>query len=110
MRFNSKTFSEIKHADEVLRLISLIPIGKVSTYKEVARALGNEKLARHVGAILAAHPYMGKYPCHRVVSANGHIGGYQKGIAKKVQILHNEGVHIHNNHIVDFSTVMHIFN
>jgi len=72
----------------VLKVVSKIPKGSVSTYKEVARAVGISP--RAVGAILRKNHT--KVPCHRVVMSNGNLGGYNKGIEEKVKKLKEEGV------------------
>lgn len=81
----------------VLELVSKIPKGKVTTYKEVARALGSPRACRAVGNALAKNPQPVKIPCHRVVRSDGKIGGYggnRLGSKKKARLLVNEGVEI----------------
>jgi len=77
-----------------LELVSKIPKGKVTTYKEVARALGCPKAYRAVGNALARNPHPLKIPCHRVVKSDGKIGGYRLGSRRKARLLVNEGVEI----------------
>jgi len=60
------------------------------TYKQVAEAAGNSGAFRAVGNILAKN-YDPKIPCHRVVKSDGSIGGYNRGVYKKIQILKAEG-------------------
>lgn len=50
-----------------------IPAGKVVTYGQIARYLGNEHYARTVGNILHANPNGDKYPCYKVVNAAGRL-------------------------------------
>lgn len=57
--------------DEVYKVVKLIPKGKVTTYREIARALGT-KDARKVGWALHANPDP-KTPCHRVVNKDGKL-------------------------------------
>lgn len=57
--------------DEVYKVVKLIPKGKVTTYGEIARALGT-KDARKVGWALHANPDP-KTPCHRVVNKDGKL-------------------------------------
>jgi len=78
----------------VLGLVSKIPKGRVTTYKELARALGNPKACRAVGNILARNPHPLKIPCHRVVRADGKIGGYKSGGRRKAKLLVDEDVEI----------------
>jgi len=53
-----------------------IPYGEVRTYLDVARAAGRPGAARAVGQANAHNPYPIIVPCHRVVAANGALGGY----------------------------------
>jgi methylated-DNA-[protein]-cysteine S-methyltransferase len=69
-----------------------IPRGKVSTYAEIARFLGNVKAARAVGAALAHNPFPLMIPCHRAIRADGTLGGFQGGVAMKRRLLEMEGV------------------
>ena len=57
------------------KLLSQIPKGKISTYKEIAKAL-NTKAYRAVGNAMAKNPNPIIVPCHRVINNNGLIGGY----------------------------------
>ena len=57
-------------------LISQIPAGSISTYKEVAKAL-NTKAYRAVGSAMAKNPNPIIVPCHRVIKSDGHIGMIQ---------------------------------
>ena len=81
----------------VLEFTSKIPKGKVTTYKELARAIGSPKAWRAVANALATNPYPIKIPCHRVVRSNGDIGGYGMGTKKKIELLTSEGVEIKSN-------------
>lgn len=58
--------------EQVYDLVRQIPSGKVTTYGEIARALGT-KDARKVGWALHANPYEGDVPCHRVVNKAGRL-------------------------------------
>ncbi len=57
--------------DEVYKVVKWVPEGKVTTYGEIARALGT-KDARKVGWALHANPDP-KTPCHRVVNKDGKL-------------------------------------
>ena len=78
----------------VLELVSKIPKGKVTTYKELARALGCPKACRAVGNALARNPHPLEIPCHRVVRFDGRPGGYRFGRERKVRLLIEEGIKI----------------
>lgn len=64
-------------AKEVYRIVAQVPSGQVTTYGDVARALGKPGAARVVGSALACNPDTIAVPCHRVVRTSGHVGGYQ---------------------------------
>lgn len=83
------------------KLICKIPKGKVTTYKEVAEALGVRGY-RWVGKILSKNPKPVEIPCHRVVKSNGEVGGYIMGVEKKIELLRSEGIPIKNGKIVNF--------
>lgn len=91
--------------EAVLDLVKRIPIGRVTTYGEIANALGNRKLARAVGRILNRNIRPIEIPCHRVVRFDGSIGGYNRGIEEKVNLLRKEGIQIRNGKILDFERV-----
>ena len=78
--------------EDVLEMCKKIPKGKVATYKEIAIALDCPLAARAAGNALHKNPTPIKIPCHRVISFNGHIGGYVNGKEKKIELLEKEGV------------------
>jgi methylated-DNA-[protein]-cysteine S-methyltransferase len=90
---------------DVYDLLLKIPPGRVSTYGDLARALGNPSAPRAIGRILGENPNPIKVPCHRVVMSNGRVGGYAYGTAKKRQLLENEGVSFTNGIVQDFNNV-----
>lgn len=86
------------------RLISKIPEGKVSTYKEIAKAL-NTKAYRAVGNAMAKNPNPITVPCHRIINSNGLVGGYALGINKKIKLLKKEGILISKGKVVEFKKI-----
>lgn len=80
---------------EILRKV---PKGKVTTYKEIAKAL-HSKAYRAVGNAMNKNPYAPKVPCHRVVKADGSVGGFASGTKKKIEMLKKEGIEIDKNNI-----------
>ena len=70
-----------------------IPPGSTLTYGEIARHIGQPGAAREVGVALARNPFAIVVPCHRVVAANGKLGGFSGagGIATKLRLLAIEG-------------------
>ena len=89
-------------AARVLRLVSRIPAGRVSTYGDLARLAGRPASARAVGRILAAGRAPG-LPYHRVVASGGLLGGYGGGAAIKIALLAAEGVVVRRGRVVNFS-------
>jgi methylated-DNA-[protein]-cysteine S-methyltransferase len=83
------TFSQ-----KVWTLTARIPAGKVCTYGDLARALGNPQAARAVGNALNKNPYAPAVPCHRVVGSDGSLTGFAGGLEKKGQLLRGEGVRL----------------
>jgi len=64
-----------------------IPMGKLTTYSDLARSAGAPKAARAVGAAVGKNPISFVVPCHRVVAKNGDITGYHWGISRKRAML-----------------------
>ncbi len=58
---------------KVFEYLLTVPKGKVVTYGQVAKALGNKGLARVVGNILHANPDKEAFPCFKVVNAKGEL-------------------------------------
>ncbi len=91
-----KSFNE-----KVWKLCSKVPKGRVTTYKEIAKAMNSEAY-RAVGNALNKNPYSPKVPCHRVVNSDGRIGGFAHGTRKKIKMLKKENVFVVNGKIMDF--------
>lgn len=94
---------------QVLVMVRKIPSGRVSTYAEIAKAISRPGAVRAVGNALNKNPDAPIVPCHRVVKSNGEIGGYARGIEKKIKLLNKEGVAINNNQVIDFSDIIFKF-
>lgn len=75
---------------KALKKIASIPYGRVSTYGEVAAAVGHPRAYRAIGAVNAGNRLPIIIPCHRVVAASG-LGGYGGGIEIKERLLRLEG-------------------
>jgi methylated-DNA-[protein]-cysteine S-methyltransferase len=90
------------------KLLSQIPKGKISTYKDIANAL-HTKAYRAVGNAMAKNPNPIIVPCHRVINSNGSIGGYALGVDKKISLLKNEGIIIRKRKVVDFEEYVYLF-
>lgn len=76
-------------SENVYKIVSKIPRGRVMTYKEVAVLSGKPKAYRAVGNILNKNRNL-KIPCHRVIRSDEKIGGYNRGEKKKIEILKKE--------------------
>lgn len=77
--------------NKVFSVVACIRRGGVLSYKEVALRAGNPRAFRAVGNILNKN-YDPGIPCHRVIRADGVIGGYNRGIKNKIRILKQEGI------------------
>ena len=64
-----------------------IPMGKLTTYSDIAVKTGSPKAARAVGAAVGKNPISFVVPCHRVVGKNGDITGYHWGTTRKSAML-----------------------
>ena len=56
--------------------IDKIPFGKTKSYKDIAEAIGKPKASRAVANACGKNPNPIKRPCHRVICADGSLGGY----------------------------------
>ena len=64
-----------------------IPFGKTVAYKDIAARINNPKAVRAVGSANGKNPVCIIIPCHRVIAADGSIGGYSGGLHIKRQLL-----------------------
>ncbi len=83
---------------EILSVVEEIPAGCVATYGQIAALVGREKNARLVGKVMSMADYYGRYPCHRVVNAQGRL---VPGWADQRRLLEEEGVGFRENGCVD---------
>ncbi len=74
----------------VWRALTRIPAGSTATYAEIAARIGRPKAARAVAQACAANKVAVAIPCHRVVRADGGLGGYRWGIERKKKLLERE--------------------
>ncbi|MDY0116600.1 MAG: methylated-DNA--[protein]-cysteine S-methyltransferase [Sulfurimonadaceae bacterium] len=72
---------------ECYKTLLNIPYGKTISYKEEAQMIGNPKAYRAVANANAHNRLEILVPCHRVIQANGKLGGYSGGIEKKIFLL-----------------------
>ena len=69
-----------------------IPYGQAISYGEEARRIGMPKACRAVGGANGRNPLPILIPCHRVVQADGKLGGYSCGLEIKRKLLRLEGI------------------
>jgi len=77
-------------ASRVYSVVLRIPLGRVRSYKWVAKKAGFPGACRAVGQALKKNPYPLIIPCHRVVRNNGAAGGYALGAKQKQALLRLE--------------------
>ena len=71
-----------------------IPFGKTVSYKDIAQKIKNPRAVRAVGSANGKNPACIVIPCHRVIAADGSIGGYSGGLPIKRKLLSLEHVSI----------------
>jgi methylated-DNA-[protein]-cysteine S-methyltransferase len=69
-----------------------IPYGKTYSYKDLATKLNDPNACRAVGTANGKNPICIIIPCHRVINANGKLGGYSGGLEHKIDLLKLEQV------------------
>ena len=88
---------------QVYKKLTEVPHGKVTTYGELAKAVGLKNGQRMIGQIMKKNPYPVIIPCHRVVKSDGKVGGYAYGENIKKNMLKKEGITIQNGKILDWN-------
>jgi len=78
---------------QVWRELQKIPYGATCSYKDIAARINNPKAIRAVGGANGKNPLCIVIPCHRVIAADGGIGGYSGGLAIKRKLLALEQVY-----------------
>jgi methylated-DNA-[protein]-cysteine S-methyltransferase len=73
--------------ERVWLTLAEIPYGETISYAELARWVGRPQAFRAVGQANGANPIPVILPCHRVIAADGTIGGYGGGLAAKRVLL-----------------------
>ena len=66
--------------------------GETASYGEIAKRVGAPRASRAVGGALGRNPISLIIPCHRVIAADGTLGGYSGGLDNKRWLLAHEGV------------------
>lgn len=74
----------------VWQLLQRIPMGQTSSYLEMARQLGDEKVIRAAASANGKNPIAILIPCHRVIGSDGSLTGYAGGLWRKKWLLEHE--------------------
>lgn len=99
--------------ERVYDLLREVPRGKVTTYADLAHALGMN-CPRAIGQAMRRNPYAPEVPCHRVVRSDGTIGGFMGetdgvAISRKESMLAAEGVEVVRGKVVAFQRRHHTY-
>lgn len=91
---------------QVHAVVARVPAGAVASYGDIARALGNANVARHVGWALASLPADSDVPWWRIVNGSGGLARPGTAAARRqARLLRAEGVEVHGGKVVGFSVV-----
>lgn len=71
----------------VLRWLTKVPFGALTTYGDLARRAGHEGASRATGGVVGSNPIPIVVPCHRVIASDGTLGGYSGGLDTKRRLL-----------------------
>ena len=75
---------------QVWKALLKIPTGKVTSYTTLAKFIGKPKAVRTIATAIGKNPLCWLIPCHRVLRANGELGGYHWGLNVKRKMLNYE--------------------
>ena len=78
---------------KVWEALLAIPSGHVTTYSEIAQAIGSPRAVRAVGTAVGRNPISWLIPCHRALRKSGGLGGYHWGLPMKRTMLAFESAH-----------------
>ena len=95
--------------EKIYKKLLDVPKGQITTYGELAKAVGLKNGQRVVGRVMNKNPYPVIIPCHRVVMSTGKIGGYAYGEEIKEKMLHDEGIEITNGKIINLENKIYRF-
>ena len=95
--------------EKIYKKLLQVPKGQITTYGELAKAVGLKNGQRTVGKMMNKNPYPVIIPCHRVVMSTGKIGGYAYGENVKTKMLNDEGLEIQNGKIIDLKNKIYRF-
>jgi AraC family transcriptional regulator of adaptative response/methylated-DNA-[protein]-cysteine methyltransferase len=77
-----------------------IPLGKLSTYGNIARQINLPKASRAVGTAIGSNPVAFIIPCHRVIQSSGVIGNYHWGSIRKTAMIGWESAQAQSQHLI----------
>jgi AraC family transcriptional regulator of adaptative response/methylated-DNA-[protein]-cysteine methyltransferase len=77
-----------------------IPMGKLSTYGNLADKIDHSKASRAVGTAIGSNPVAFLIPCHRVIQSSGNIGGYRWGSERKQLIVGWESCRVYTENSI----------
>ena len=90
----------LRLGDAIFELLAQVPPGKVTTFGDLAVALGDPIAARAVGNAVLHHPHKPGCPCHRVVRVDGTLGRHIEGDEDyKASLLRSEGVVVESGRV-----------
>lgn len=94
--------------ERVYDVVRQIPRGKVTTYGQIAKLIGEPKKSKVVGWALHSNPYKGTVPCHRVVNREGRLSGAYAFGGPEVQkkLLEEEGINFKEDGTVDLENCL----
>ena len=75
---------------KVWKAMAAIPYGQMKSYGYIAQKVGHPRAARAVGGACGFNPWLVVIPCHRIVAADGGLGGFALGLAAKKKLLEIE--------------------
>ncbi|WP_337859960.1 endonuclease V [Ferroplasma sp.] len=96
-------YANLNLYDYFYGLVKQIPEGYITTYGELARALGDIRAARAVGYMLSINNDPDGIPCYKVVHTDKRMGKYALGIEEKEKRLKKDGIIINNGIIENFN-------
>eukprot|EP00877_Chromochloris_zofingiensis_P012959 jgi/Chrzof1/7917/Cz02g41070.t1 len=104
--------SPTAYEKKVYQLCKAIPAGKVTTYGDMAKALGSSP--RAIGQAMRRNPFAPVVPCHRVIATNMQLGGFsgQWGndcafVQKKKAMLEQEGIAFNGASVASPEAILH---
>lgn len=87
-------FSGTPFQKQVWEELRKIPFGETRSYSAIAACIGRPSAFRAVAQAIGANQLAIIVPCHRVINANGALGGYAGGLARKKSLLDLENFKI----------------